>query len=468
MRRVQDLRPTLLLVGRGEVMEAALRVALDRHGMSVESAMTSSVVEAATAAAPDLVILMGDAVVEGGAGVLRHLAENPTTSVVPVALLSDDASLDQRLRAFRSGAVAVIQRRASADAIAREIAQLACELPERPGQSTGMLGEATLEELVELVSRELRSGILSVEPQSARDASNPVRVVLGAGGPVAEVLRDFVARLRPLIAKAEPLRYELLEESGGRLRLAGADDAETGDLAVLRDLRVLVMDNDPGRADVLAQTLRGHGSLVGVSDISPGTLVRAQALDPEVVILDSAAIEGPGFETVRTLRQDPRLRWASLLVVPWDELWPVHSAAPDIEQLAGRIAPLTEQDRTLRARAEVGGTFDTRLELTGPARLLRTLVRLPGTRHIAVRATRATIEIDIADGLVVGAQGTSLVGSPRPVEGMAALAGLLNLSGGRVRIEGRGHPSVANVMLPVDEALARAAREDSPVKPSVI
>jgi CheY-like chemotaxis protein len=450
-------------------MEAALRVALDRHGMSVESAATASVVEAVTAAAPDLVVLIGDAVIDGGAPVLRHLAENPTTSVVPVALLSNDTSLDQRLRAFRSGAVAVVQRGASADAIARQVAQLARELPERSGQSTGELGEATLDELLALVSKELRSGILSVEPQGRRNESDPVRVVLGAGGPVAAALKEFVQRLKPLIAKAEPLRYELLEESGGRLRLFDdGDENATADLELLRHLRVLLMDNDPGRADVLAQALRDHGSLVGVTDVSVGGLDRARSLDPEVVILDSSAIEGPGFEAVRTLRRDPRLRWASLLVARWDELWPRGAATPDLEQLAGRIAPLTEHDRTLRARATAEPHFDTRLELTGPSRLLRTLVRLPGTRHVTIRGARATIEVDVADGLVVGAQGTSQVDEPRPIEGMAALAGLLNLSAGRVRVEGRGHPSAANVMLPVDEALDRAAREESPVKASVL
>src|SRR5690606_33454183 len=185
-----------------------------------------------------------------------------------------------------------------------------------------------------------------------------------------DVLSDFVTRLKPLIAKAEPLRYELLEEPGGRLRLFGADDKGTASLHLLAGMRVLVMDHDPGRADGLAQALREHGSLVGVTDVGPAGLDRARALGPEVIILDSAAIEGEGYDTVRSLRIDTHLRWAALLVARWDERWPAGLPAPDLELLAGRLAPLTEHDRALHTRAETEQSFDTRLELTGPARLM--------------------------------------------------------------------------------------------------
>src|SRR5687768_5841376 len=82
--RRSDDRLTLLMVGRGEPMEAALRVALDRHGMSVEVTPSMQAVEAVMVRAPDLVLLIGDAASEGGVALLRHLAENPVTSVIPV------------------------------------------------------------------------------------------------------------------------------------------------------------------------------------------------------------------------------------------------------------------------------------------------------------------------------------------------------------------------------------------------
>ena len=455
-------RPTLLLIGEGDPMQVGLEEALDRHGLAVECVKASEASGAVVAAAPDLVLLLGDAAMEGGGAVLRELAGQPGTSVVPVAVLSADTELHQRLSAFRSGAVAVVPRGASVDAIATRVAELCRELPNRPGGAAGELGEATLEELLGLVSKELRSGILSVEPSTA--GSEAVRLVLGAGGPVAQALEEFVTKLRPLIEKAEPMRYELLEASGGRLRLFDEDEpANEGDLSILRGLRILLMDNDPGRADVLAQTLRDHGTLVAVARASVEGLQRARGLDPEVVILDATAIEGDGFEAVRAIRRGPRLRWASLLVVRWEELWPADEATPDLVQLAARIGKLTENDRDLRHRARSEDSFDTRLELTGPSRLLRNLARVPGTRHAAVRSREASVDVDLSDGLVVGATGMRLHGDDRELLAGEALAALLSLGSARVHVEKVGHPSIANLMTPVDEALDAAAREASPL-----
>lgn len=448
-------------------MEAALRVALDRHGMSVEVTPSMQAVEAVMVRAPDLVLLIGDAATEGSVGLLRHLAENPVTSVVPVALLSNDNALDERMRAFRSGAVAVVPKSASADAVARKIVQLARELPERAGEAAGELGDTTLEDLMNWVTSELRSGILSVETKDASGKPMPMRLVLGSGGQVSDALTDFVARLRPLVSKAEPVRYELLESTGGRLGLLEDDQAEPGDLTIFQGIRILLMDNDPGRADVLAQALREHGATVALTDPSVPGLERARSLDPDVVLFDAAAIDGPGFEAVRELRRDTRLRWAGLLVVRWEELWPKTAASPDLPQLASRVTPLIQHERSLTERANSVEAFDTRLELTGPARLIRTLARIPGTRHVIVRNPKATVELDLADGLIVGAQGTRHGDSPLPLNGTVAIAALLALSAGRVRVERRGHPSVANVMTPVDEALHNAQAERSLVAPTM-
>ena len=445
-------------------MEAAIRLALDRHRVTVHARTSMEAIPGVLEHAPDLVLLIGDATADGGTQVLRMLAENPATNVVPVALLSNDVSLDQRMRAFRSGAVAVVLRTASADQIGRQIAELARELPERSGEASGELGEATLDELVELVSRELRSGILTVQPGDDKD---PVRLVLGAGGPVADALADFVHKLRPLIAKAEPLRYELLEATGGRISLFDEAGEGDGGAESFSGLRVLLMDNDPGRADVLAQALRDRGSLVAVTDVSVRGLERGATLDPEVVVLDAAAIEGPGFEAVRTLRRDVRLRWASLLVARWDELWPDPHSAPDLDALGRKVQRLVQHDRALRERAVREERFDTRLELTGPTRFLRALGKVDGTRHLIVRSPKATLELDVADGLIVGAKGTRHRPTPGNLEGTTAVAALLALSSGRVQVERRGHPSVANVMAPVDEALAAAAKQEPPVQPSI-
>ncbi|MCC6873272.1 MAG: hypothetical protein IT378_03100, partial [Sandaracinaceae bacterium] len=201
-------RPTLLLVGAGERMQAALEAALERHQLMVESTTADQVVEVAFAGAPDLLLLLGDAAQDGGREVLGRLSANPVTAMVPVVLLSDEAGLEERLKAFRHGVVAVVPRTASADGMARKIAELARELPERPGETSGDLEGATIDELVKLFSEQLRSGILAVS--AGDDAA--AQVVLSAGRPVTEAIHELVERLRPMLKTQQgPLRYEFHE-----------------------------------------------------------------------------------------------------------------------------------------------------------------------------------------------------------------------------------------------------------------
>lgn len=470
-----SVRPTVLVVGDDEPMDDAICAALDHHGLDVERVATLDAVEATRIAAPDLVLLVGDAARAAGEVVLARLAQNALTQLVPVVLLSDDAALGERLAAFRHGAVAVVPRTASVDEMARKIADIAREMPEREGEQSGELGEATLDELMKLVKQELRSGILSVEAGGGgtTDASTSFRLVLGAGRPVAKAVEAFVAQLRPLVSQAEPLRYELLEHAGARFGLldsetGGASEGE-GDLAALNGLRVLLVVLDPVRADALASELRARGATVAVTDASGRGLERARGLDPEVVIIDAAGIEGPGFAVVKACRRDPRLRWASMLVVEWDEVWPERARSPDMARLASRLAPLIEPDRTIAARAGAEASFDTRLELVGPSRLLRALARVEHTLHVTVRNPRCVVDLDLAQGLVVGATAKRQAdaASAPLLEGPAALAALLALGSGRVRVERRTNPQSANVMSPVEEALAVAAGEEPPLPPSI-
>ncbi|MGF1468156.1 MAG: hypothetical protein ACFCGT_18710 [Sandaracinaceae bacterium] len=126
-------RPTVLVVGHGERMADAIATALERYELLVERADVEAVVEAAFAAAPDLLLLVGDAAADGGQAAVSRLATHSATALVPVVLLSDDPGLGPRLDAFRHGIVAVVERTASADQMARRVAVLAQQLPERPG-----------------------------------------------------------------------------------------------------------------------------------------------------------------------------------------------------------------------------------------------------------------------------------------------------------------------------------------------
>ncbi|UCH28505.1 MAG: hypothetical protein JSV06_09520, partial [Myxococcales bacterium] len=447
-------RPTILMVGQGEPMQTALGEALRRHGISVAGCATAELEQAVRVYAPDLVVLIGDAAVRAGAGVVRRMASNRATDVLPVAVISNDAAMKHEGHEFRTGAVAIVPRGAGADAIARRLAELAEEVPQRPGLMTGELNEDNLQDVVELVSSDAKTGILSI--RSPKGVLEGMPVVVETEHSSAHNMELILDRLRDAMAASERLEYEFHETSGGRLStLPGAIDAEEIDLSQLRGTRVVLLDSDELRAEKLAQVLMQHGVQIAAADFSTAVIPRIREIDPQVVVLDSSAVGAQGIDFVRAMRKDPQLRWASMLVVRWEDFWPdsYEEAGPDLAQLASRICPLIDQDLEMSQRVEDEVDFDTRLELIGPGRLLRALGSVPGVRHVAVAGHKRNVEVDIADNSIVGAYATLHEGTKQTLQGMPALLALWGLNSGRVSVREQDLPSVANIMMPVDEAL---------------
>jgi len=461
--------PAVLLVGADEAFLPAIEKALGRHKVFVETTDVHTIVETVVAAAPDLVMLMGEAALDCGNDILRKLAASPQSAVVPVVILDDNTVLDARLRAFRHGAAAVIPRSASVDAIADQVATLAREIPERHGAALGEVGDTTLKELVETLATQLRSGILSVSAGHGDDAE-AVRLVLGQGRPLAELIDDFVARARKHVLAAEPLHYEFSEHVSGTLRML--DAAHTEQRAEPEDLgqvRIALADSDAARADNIAQELRALGATVIVTDLNPNDVrfTRMRQVDPTILLIGEGHLQGEGYDLVRRMRQDTRLRWASLLVVRWAELWAENDAAPKtaVQRLAGTLAALAEPENSVRERARTQG-FDTRLEITGPARCLRALTAAGNSIRATVTNTRLSVELDIGNQLVVGATAATADGL-ESFEGATALAAFMQLSSGRVSVEPVQHPATANVMTTIDVALNMADAEPPPIAPSL-
>ncbi len=459
--------PAVLLVGFEPALCEALTEALGRHSVFVEAVEPGSVVAAVTVAAPDLVVLMGDGGREDTRALLDELAASPLSSVVPVALVTDDPDLGARLQAFRHGAAAVVPKSASVSALAERVNQLVREIPER-GEAVGRVGEATLRELVDTLAHELRSGILSVKQgdSAAESEQKSVRLVLGRGRPLATLIDEFVTRVRSQIEHAEPLLYEFDERAMGTVELLASDFDDEGQAVDVSGLRVILADDDSARADAVAQVLRGSGAHVVVTDLepSPAHLGRLRQLDPMVLVIGDSQLRGPGYRLVRTLREHRRLRWASLLVVHWDELWSEERGVPHTSVLLSRLMGLSEPERVVAARLAMAAPFDTRLEALGPARLLRALVG-EGPLRVTIRNPRYYAQISLAEGLVAGAVGFTQAGAR--LEGPQALAALLNLGSGRVHVEpGRG-ANATNLLATVDVALGMAEGEEATIPESI-
>jgi tetratricopeptide (TPR) repeat protein/DNA-binding NarL/FixJ family response regulator len=463
------LEPTIMLVGADSVFEPALRAALARHRVYVETTTAESVAETVIAAAPDLVLLVGPAARDGGSEVLETLMSSPVCSVIPIVILDDNTALDMRLRAFRHGAAAVIPPSASIDAIAEQVAKLAREIPERGGDSLGLVGEATLSEFVGALSRELRSGILSVHTGKGGD-DDAVRLVLGSGRPLAAFIDDFVRQVKSHVVHAEPLRYEFAEHPSGTVKLLDprAEEEEPERVSV-KGVRVALADNDTGRADSVAQELRSRGVSVVVTDLAPTDLrfAKLRQVDPEILLIGEAQVKGEGYELLRRMRRDTRLRWASLLVVRWEEIWSDALSVPALDRLEAALAALSEADRTLQAWSQTGETFDARLETTGPARCLRAIAGSSHPIRVTVNNPRVTVSMDVSDGLIVGASADSRTGPEQHWDGAVALSAFMVLSSGRIHVTPVNQPAQTNLMATVDVALNMADSEPSPISPSI-
>ncbi|MEM9194412.1 MAG: tetratricopeptide repeat protein [Myxococcota bacterium] len=457
---------TILMVGDGDPVQEGVGQALARRRATVETSPVVGCAQMAIAIAPDLVLLVGDAADDGGTAVLGRLSASPLAAILPVVLLADDEGIGDQVKAFRFGATAVIKRSASVDNIARRVVDLAREIPERSGQATGELGEATLEDFAAMLTRELRNGIVSVKDPA--DNNTKVRIVLGEGRAVAEAVEGFVAKVRPLIRSAEVVKWEFQEHAGGTLQLLGAD-AEMDESVSIDGLRVLLADDDVARADAVGSGLRGRGANVVMIDVGGQRLERARGIDPSVLVIGEDAIAGSGFSLIRRMRDDLRLRWAYLLVVAWDDIWGDETQLPAINALVTRLAQLAKPEHNLATLAHKGKTFDARLEVTGPARMLRVLADSKRSLRLVVSSRRANVQIDLSDGLIAGAAAELTEPrseGPRKLRGSTALATLLSLGSGRVTVEPSTVPRHANVMAPVDAALSTAQSESSPLRPS--
>jgi DNA-binding response OmpR family regulator/Tfp pilus assembly protein PilF len=466
--RTPELAPSLLLVGAGTELQEALARALDRHGMFVESCAAEGVEASVVTAAPDLVLLAGDAARDDGVAVLRRLSSSPLTSVIPVALLADEAGVDHRLQAFRHGAVSVIARTASIDAIADQVANLARQMPERSTSNLGNLGESTLKDFVEAMAHQLRAGILSVR---GGDSGEEVRLVLGDGRPIAELVDDFVQRVKSHVVSAEPLHYEFDERAAGTLAWLGASDGPAAaNLQHLRGVSIALADADAVRADTMAQALRDHGATVMVTDLAPheSELQRLRQLDPNLLVIGDDDVLGEGYDLVRRMKAESRLRWAALLVVRWAEICPERGGIPSLDRLSTRVHELTLARRVLRERLQSDSpTVDLRLDSVGPSHLLRELVRGKRTLRLTLTHPRLSATVDISDDLIVGAVATRPDHPSDLLEGPRALAAVLQLGSGRAHVERVTQPATTNLMAPLDVALGLADAEPPPLPPSL-
>lgn len=125
-----------------------------------------------------------------------------------------------------------------------------------------------------------------------------------------------------------------------------------------RPLKVLIADDSPPVAEMLAQLISDPGKVevVGSTESEEGTLRSVRGLSPDVVILDLQLGSDSGADVIRAVRSDPSLAHVRLLVTSnhvspqlragclqlgadgyYDKVKELQGLAEKVAQLAGEI-----------------------------------------------------------------------------------------------------------------------------------
>ncbi len=428
-----DELPTLLLIGRGDPITSALEPALVRHNVVVEKCEVKDAATVALTAAPDLIVLLGDAVTNH-ASVVSKLGASSMTSGLPTALVAGEVSLEVQLQALRAG-LAIVPRLASVDALASRLSELARDAS---WHGEGVGGEVSLREVVDLVQ-----DALNVKSDSARVSLRP---------DVDDTIRDFVTRLKPLVDTSPNQELTVTSELA----------TVSPHVATLDGLRVMLVTSDAALADEGAAELRARGATVVVVSHEGRGLSRARALNPSLIVLDEHDLS-ESDELLKKVRRDLTLRWASIVVIDLKVMLP-DGQVPRVELLTGRLAPMFKYEEKLDRLAKEETRFEVQLEHTGPARLLRSLASSRKTFHVEVKADPATVEVDLAQGVIVAAR-AELQNDTKPLDGPNAVAALMMLAKGTVTVTERARPKAANLLMAVDDAVVAvdSASKDRPI-----
>jgi hypothetical protein len=243
-----------------------------------------------------------------------------------------------------------------------------------------------------------------------------------------------------------------------RIAFAGParDQATNGDL---HGRRILVLHSNPEQASLLTWALSARGADTSAYTDSTSLLADASSLDADVVLVDEGDLLAASWEHVCALWRHLRLRWTPCLVAPPNLL--EHGDAAELDGLcAGVQALAADRDQCVAAAREPRGV-ELPLAALGPARTLRALLEAQRALAVELVTPRLTVEVDLAEGLILGARGRFADGASIELLGARALAALLEETRGTVRVQGARAEPLSNVMASLDKALAGGALDSA-------
>ncbi len=348
-----------------------------------------------------------------GFALLRALQQNPATAQLPVLFLTARSEFDDRVRAFRFGAVDFVAKPFSREGLLLRVAR-ALERCEADRGRVQRDGPGAAQELLDEAPRESRSGV-----QSAAGEDGPARVVLRAG----EVIEHSGA-----LPAQGPAEFEEQDAHSAQIVAQGAAATppapplpEFDDVpAALR--AVLVVDDDELFRRFLTTLLRGRG--FAVYEARNGLEALAVALDrrPWLILSDVNMPEMDGLELCRRIRRHALVRHTPLVFVSgWDDYKDRYRGlSAGADEFLSKTTPVRELlirvQLVLRRYVDLGGDDEGHalrgeIGVIGAAGLLQMghLGRWSGTLHARGRGGR--FEARLRAGELISAESAARTGA---------------------------------------------------------
>jgi len=366
---------------------------------------------------PDLVVSDISMPEMDGYAVLRALQADPGTARVPVVFLTAHREFQERVRAFRFGAVDYITKPFSRDALLRRVERVFEDRLARPGVDERPGDRASVDKLLREVQKESRSGLLTLT--GAAGGTHAVAVI--EGGRVVESTLSEEGGERASFRELDLDREQIASHSPSRLP---GDATRLPPLESLPEVfRTLLVadDNDLFRA-FLKDVLVRRGFTVHEARDGEEALRVALERRPWLIVTDVNMPRVDGVEFCRRVRSHSLIRHTPLIFLSgWDDYKDRYrgleagadeflSKDTSIRELLIRIQILLKRYSDLGARSWRGPGMEGRVEVVGAPGLLQMchLGRLTGVCSIGSGGKKA--ELKFKQGDLVGATLGDLAG----------------------------------------------------------
>ncbi len=460
---------TVLLVEDAE-FRASIRGALDtKRFRLLEASAADEAMEIARQESPDLVVLGVDLRADEGFRIFDQLRLDPLTGFLPRLVLSSSGEFNRRARAFVGGALDYVTKPVDPGDLAKRIERHCTHTPQQ--QDLPDLGEATLEEVVGFVEREIRKGLLD-----SAEGAEGARVALGQGTELLATTWNVVGRMREMLARLSNGAVRFRAVDHGRLgvlslhadaHLSSPPKAPSGPVLDLGGRSALVVDDDPAVRAFFAAVFEEVGARVGRAENGRDALDKAVLSRPDIIVTDILMPEMDGWELCRALRRDFSLRDVPVILLSWKEDFVQRMKELDAKAdgyllkeaqkpaILETVRSVLRPRMLLEQRLSAGGEVTGRIDSVGIVTLLRAVCRYRGDAKLRVRENWNLFEIEVRAGVPVSAVRTSTDGTFR--RGPDSFDEIIAVDGGRFTVMPAAGTPRANLTGSIEDLVAASA-----------